>query len=332
MFQTQIMNPGNQDTVRNASQPPVTLWLQVIFMSAVLWGLPGSWSLAQPLSDGIAAIVNSEVITISELQHELKDETVRLKAKFSGKTLRQKLTQKEYTVLNRMIERKLQIQEAKAKGLTITEEEFQRAMDQLRSSPAPNASFENVSDKLIREELLIRKVIDFEVRRNLMVSPGELLAYYESSKNQFMESAEYHLRQILLLPNLDDTDQTLQRKATELLAKIQGGQPFDEVARLESDGLESARGGDLGYVRKDELLDPLGKTLDQLKPGGISAPIRSAIGMHILMLEEIKLGEVQNFEDVKDMLQAQLTQKKTQEAQQQWLSSLKDKAYIEIKL
>jgi len=287
---------------------------------------------AQLLSDGIAAIVNSEVITLSELQHELRDETLRLKAKFSGKTLRQKINQKEYAVLNRLIERKLQIQEARAKGLTITDEEFQRAMAQVRGSRAPNASLENVSDRVIREELVIRKLLDFEVRRNLMVGPGELLAYYEKSQDQFRDPPEYHLRQILLVPQFDDTEETLTRKATDLLGKIQAGQLFAEVAQLHSDGPESVRGGDLGYVRKAELLDSLGNALDQLEPGDVSLPIRSTMGIHILMLEEIKPGEVQSFEQVKAMIHTRLTQKKVQDAQKEWLSSLKDKAYIEIKL
>ena len=269
---------------------------------------------------------------MSELEHELKDEIIRLKAKFSGKTLRQKLIQKEYAVLNRLIERKLQIQEAKAKGLTVTEEEFRRAMDQLRTRQTPNGSMEDLPDKTIREELLISKLLDYEVRRNLMVGPSELLAYYESSKDQFLEPSEYHLRQILLLPKLEDTEGTLKRKADDLLAKIQAGQSFAEVAQLHSDGPESVRGGDLGYVRKNELVPALSQPLEQMKPGAISAPIRSTIGMHILMLEEIKPGEVKSFEEVKDMIQSLLTQRKVSDAQQQWLSSLKDKAYIEIKL
>lgn len=307
-------------------------WLRIIMVSFLWGGLTVSWALAQPLSDGIAAIVNSEVITLSELQHELRDEILRLKAKFSGKTLRQKIIQKEYSVLNRLIERKLQIQEAHAKGLTITKEEFQRAMDQRRGSGTSDASLENVSDKEIREELLIRKLMDFEVRRNLMVGPGELLAYYEKAKDQFMEPSEYHVRQILLLPGLDDTEQTLTRKATDLLTTIRAGQTFAEIAQLHSEGPESARGGDLGYVRKDELVEVLSQALDQLKPGDVSGPIRSTMGLHILMLEEIKPGEVQSFEQVKDLIQTLLTQRKVQDAQQQWMSSLKDKAYIEIKL
>jgi len=310
--------------------PPISFRL-IMFFCLIFIPNPSS-PLAQPLSDGIAAIVNSEVITLSELEQELKDEILRLRAKFSGKTLRQKLTQKEYAVLNRLIERKLQVQEAKAKGLTITEEEFQRAMDQLRKRQAPNTSADHLSEKFIREELLITKLLDFEVRRNLMVGPGELLSYYENSQDQFMEPPDYHLRQILLLPKFDETEDMLQRRATQLLEKIRGGQSFAEVAQLYSDGPESTRGGDLGYVRKNELLDSLASTLDRLKPGEVSGPIRSTLGIHIILVEDIKSGAVQSFEDVKNLIQSILLQRKTHEAHQQWLSSLKDKAYIEIKL
>ena len=307
--------------------------IKVLGFSFFLLGLlPPSLAEAQPLSDGIAAIVNSEVITRSELEHELQDERLRLRAKYSGNTLRQKLIQKEYAVLNRLIERKLQVQEAKAKGLTVTNEEFDRAMDQLRNGRAPNSSMEKFPDEWIRDELLITKLLDFEVRRNVMVGPGELLTHYEQSKNQFMDPPEFHIRQILLMPKFEETDEALHQRATDLLEKIRGGQPFAEVAQLYSDGQESSRGGDLGYVKQEELLGSFGQTLEGMKPGEVSGPIRSTIGIHIIMVEEIKPGAIQNFEQVKNSIQAQLTKRKLHEAQQEWLSSLKDKAYIEIKL
>ena len=82
------------------------------FVILVLWilGVPVTSSFAQPLEDGIAAIVNTEVITLSELETELRDETVRLRARFDGEELEQRLTHKEYDVINRIIERKLQLQ------------------------------------------------------------------------------------------------------------------------------------------------------------------------------------------------------------------------------
>ena len=68
------------------------------------------------LTDGIAAIVNAELITVSELQAEMADETFRLKARHEGNELTERLVQKRYEILNRMIERKLQLQEGQSQA------------------------------------------------------------------------------------------------------------------------------------------------------------------------------------------------------------------------
>ena len=96
--------------------------------------------MGQSIHDGIVAIVNNEVITISELETEVRDETVRLKARYDGEELEQRSTQKEYAVLNKMIERKLQLQEARARDIKISDAELDQALEQLRQSRPNNLS------------------------------------------------------------------------------------------------------------------------------------------------------------------------------------------------
>ena len=289
---------------------------------------PVSLSLSQLLSDGIAAIVNTKVITISELKMELRDETIRLKAHYEGKELEQRLTHKEYTVLNQIIERTLQLEEATAKGITVSEEELDQAMGQFRHNQSTNA----IPQSRIREELTLRKVLDFEIRHRLIISPEEIHHYYTKNKNAFTTPAQYHLRQILLKPQSGETIADVLAQAKSLVQQLSDGADFSELAEYYSEGPESIHGGDLGVLSKDELVGPLRHALDSMKSGEVSHPVETDLGIHIIRLENLTLGRSLPFDKVKDAIKKSLLQRKTHEARQEWLSALKDKAYIDIRL
>jgi len=309
-------------------QTRVSSWLPLfVFFCFVI--VPAAFSKAPPLSDGIAAIVNTEVITLSELETELRDETVRLRARYDGKDLEQRHTHKEYDVLNRIIERKLQLQEARAKGITVSESELDEAIDQLRQTQP--AVVESTPRSRLREELVLRRMLDFEVRRRIMVSPEEVRRYYREAKGEFTTPARYHLRQILLTPQAEESPSDVVARAETLIQQIKEGADFSELAKQHSQGTESITGGDLGFMRKDELLGPLAAAVEGLKIGEISQPVKTELGIHILTLEKTTPGDPLPFEEVQAAIKNNLFQRKTRDARQEWLSDLKDKAYIEIR-
>ena len=103
------------------------------------------------------------------------------------------------------------------------------------------------------------------------------------------------------------------------------------MAQQYSEGTESTAGGDLGLMRKDELLEPLARALNRWKGGAGSGPSETELGIHILTLEGTSPGKPLPFEEVKDTIKNNLFQRKTRDMRDKWLSSLKDKAYIEIR-
>ncbi len=285
----------------------------------------------QPLSDGIAAIVNTEIITVSEVQADMGDEFFRLKARYEGDELTEHLAQKRYEILNRLIEHKLQLQEAKAKQISISDEELESIWEQVRRNPAGFPPAATRSKAVLREELMVRRVRDMETRRGLFVSPEDIRAYYDEQHRLFTSPGTHHIRQILLLPKLDENRETLKARAEVLLSQLNEGTTFEKLAELFSDGSESVLGGDLGFVTKDALLAPLSEALDKLGPGEVSPLIETEIGIHILRLEEGRPGITEPFEKVKDAIENRLFQEKLQEYSDKWMSSLKNKAYIEIR-
>ena len=281
--------------------------------------------------DGIAAVVNTEIITVSELQAEMGDEFFRLKARYEGDELTERLSRKRHEVLNRMIERKLLAQEAKAKNISVSDEEVEQAWEQVSRNPAGFPAAATQSKAVLREEMMARRIRDIEVRRGIVVVPKEIRAYFQEQQQRFTAPGTHHIRQILLVPKLDETRETLKARAEVLMSQLKEGRSFEKLAELFSDGSESVMGGDLGFVTKDELLAPLGEALDKLSPGEVSPLIETEIGIHILRLEENRPGITEPFEKVKEAIGSRLFQEKIQESHDTWMSSLKDKAYIEIR-
>jgi parvulin-like peptidyl-prolyl isomerase len=287
---------------------------------------------AQETSDRIAAIINDEVITLSELEAEIRDEVVRLKARYRGKELDRRVTQKKYTVLNDLIEKKLLSQEARTRGIRMTEEELDVAEQRLAGGNPSTTFSPTKSREQIREELTRQKLLAFQVQQHVMVTPADVRRHYEQFEDQYMESAEYRIRQILLLMDLGTNINQTKQRAQDLYNELKEGESFSEYAERYSDGPESVRGGDLGFIAKHEFLTPIAQALETMKVGEMSPPIQTNFGFHIIILDAIQVAKAQSFEQVKDRIRDQLFQKKLLQAQQKWLGDLKRRAYIEVKL
>lgn len=301
------------------------LWLIVTWASIQ--------ATAQPAyTDRIAAIVNKEVITLSELNAALEDEYKRLRARFSGEDLARRLRQKRYEILNGLIERTLQLQEARARGLTVSDEEIQRAMKRTGLAMPESANANEQIRKRIEEQVLLEKLRAFEVQRLVTVSDAEVVRYYHEHQEEFMSPPTYRLKQILWLVDPGQNDQRIVEKAEEVYRALQNGAAFEALARDYSEGPEAVHGGNLGIVREDELLAPLARVLKTMKPGDISPPIRTSLGVHILGLEERIPGNPIPLDQVEQAIKTHLYQERAQATYQQWLTELRQKAFIDIKL
>jgi len=272
------------------------------------------------------------VIMLSELDEVMSDELIRLRARYDGEEFEAKLLQKQHQVLNRIIERKIQLQEAREKEITVTEEEVDTAWAQVQRNPEAYPPEFIRSRDVFREEMVLRRVAEFEVQRRILVPFEEVRDYYQEREQDFATPPEYHLHQIVLQPKPDESMEELRERAETLERQLQEGASFEKLAAIYSDGPTKDQGGDLEFVQKEDLRAPLRSALDALEPGERSPVIETDIGMHILLLGEIRKGTPQPFDEVKDEVEKRLYQKKRLDAHRTWLSALKDKSYINILL
>lgn len=271
------------------------------------------------LTDRIIAVVNKEVITWSDLEHEIEDEYKRLKAKYHGEELERRYRQKQREVLNSLIDDRLQIQEAKAKGLDVTQEEIDAA---LRRTPLPPTQ----TEEEFGHQMLLKKLFDFEVRRNIVVEEDELRRYYEAHTHLFLKPPRYRLKQILLAGREAFERERARKKAHTIYA---AWKPDTSVEDLAAQHFEQT--SELGWVQENELLDPLSQAVKELKPGQLSPPIETLLGFHLLVVEETQEPQPLPFEDVEREIRATLMKQRSEEAYRNWLADLKQKAFIEVK-
>jgi parvulin-like peptidyl-prolyl isomerase len=286
---------------------------------------------AATIRDRIVAVVNSEVITLSELDEEVSEVKQEARQRFRGTELDQRLRQIDYMGLNRMIERKLQLQLAKKRGIKVTDDELKDAVARLRRvGESPNED-DPKEMGMIKDQLITMRLVNQQVRSGLLVTEDEVLRFYQQHKNRFVLPQEVRISQILIALGPSSELLAVREKVQQVFALLKKGERFEELAARYSDGLEGRRGGNLGYIKPGDMLPQIQKAIERLDPGAVTEPIASPIGMHIIRVDERKPQEFRPYEEVKEDLKNLVFQLKSEEAYIEWIKDQKDHNYIEIR-
>ena len=286
---------------------------------------------AAKLEDRIVAVVNSDLIMLSELKRDLLPEQDRLRKLYKGEDLERRLKTAEAMGVTKMIERKLQLQAARNKGVDVSDQEVVQAVEEMKKQGEAIDSADPNTARSIREQLTLMRVVDREVRGLIMVADSEMKRYYQEHQDRFAYPEEYQLSQILIKPRTPDGLSAAHGRAEALLATLKQGESFEDLALRFSDGVDASRGGRLGLVRQGELIPALEQALTSVDVGKITGIVETAEGLHIVRVDDKKPRQFRPFEQVKTEIQSLVFQQKTEDQYQIWMAELKNKAYIEIK-
>jgi parvulin-like peptidyl-prolyl isomerase len=286
---------------------------------------------AADIRDRIVAVVNTEIIALSELEEEIAEVKLQAKQRFSGAELDQRLRQIDYMGLNRMIERKLQLQIAKRRGIKISDEELQDAVVRLRRvGETPNEN-DPKEMALIRDQLTSMRLVNQQIRSGLLVSDEEVLRFYQQHKDRFMLPSEVRISQILIALGPGSELLAVRERAQQVFVLLKKGERFEELAARYSDGPEGRRGGSLGYIRPGDMLPQIQKAIEQMDQGAVTDPIASPVGMHIIRVDDRKPPQFRPYEEVTADIRNVVYQLKSEEAYLEWIKDQKDHNYIEIR-
>lgn len=140
-----------------------------------------------------------------------------------------------------------------------------------------------------------------------------------------------HARHILIKVNELVSSEEARHKLTGLKERLDNGGDFAELARLYSNDLSAAKGGDLGWLYQGDTVPDFERAMDALKLGEVGQPVRSPFGWHLIQVLERKSAEPGD--ERKRLLARQaLRERKSDEAYEDWLRQLRDRAYVEYRL
>lgn len=286
--------------VRVRIEPQEEYTLKRSIWIALLAALVGSASpaLAQRL-DGIAAHVNGEVILESDLEEQLALFLMRAQVPVKDSSI---VDTMRTQILNELINEKLIVAEAKRQGLTVSDAEVSRQVEQAITDAKQRMGGEQgFNQQLAREGITedqLRTKYQTELRRQLLaqrlvqkqlprktVTAAEAEAYFKANHDKFPKvPAELRL-QVIQIPAMADsaTDAEARKKALDVRKRLLGGEKFAKVSAEVSEDPASARsGGDLGFFSRGEMEPAVENAAFKLAPGTLSEPVRSSYGWHIV--------------------------------------------------
>lgn len=253
-------------------------------------------SAAQVSLDSIVAIVDEGIITRRELESQI--ELVRLDFKQTKRKLPDSSALKRQ-VLEALISDSLLLQQSANRGIQITDSQLNQTMQNIaRQNNMTLSRYRQtlIADGLVyekyretvRKELIISTLRRQYSQRNATVSEAEVDDFIRRNGNQDI-NYEYLISHILIsVPDAATPERVskAQLATSEILEKLDQGEPFDELANTFSSGDTALQGGDLGWRKKAEIPSLFTTDVLQMEPGEYVGPIRSASGFHIVYLKQ----------------------------------------------
>jgi peptidyl-prolyl cis-trans isomerase SurA len=311
--------------------------VSIAFAALVLVCVTGGWA-ARAASDRLVAVVNDEIITESELTSSRESAALDLLAEVLPGIRDRESSSGLRGALESLIDQRLLLHEAAALGMTATDDEARAAVqalgEQHRLDDLRGLSDEDIRRR-VQEQLTIVKLVNREVRSKILLNAADVEAYYRTHADRFARPARYRIRQIFVKSPADSAPAAraaAQTEAEALRAEAVGGADFGDLARRRSQGGEAAHGGDLGYVRRGELLPEIDAVLEHLGPGEISPVIASPLGFHVINLVEVQAPAPRLLEDVKSDVEELVYQEHATDYYRHWIRQLRGRSHIDIKL
>ena len=164
---------------------------------------------------------------------------------------------------------------------------------------------------------------------------AELAAAYEANKARFIIPPQFHVAQIaILVPagSSKEADEEARKKARDIKAQLAKPKAdFAEIAKASSqDNASASKGGDLGWLREDQIKSPVKETIKGLAVGATSEPVRGVDAWHVVKLLETKPQSLVPLDQVKPQLSAALRQARTQQATNAYLAAMLSKEPVQI--
>ena len=303
---------------------------KILFTAVAVLLITSSTTFAREQVDRVVLVVNEQIITLTEFLEEARSNGINMEE--AGM---------EYKFLEQIIDKTIVEQEALQAGITVSDEELEYTMKEVKSKFNLNEKEmekalkkQNMTEESFREQwkfqLLTQKLMEAKVKGNVAVTDQEIKEYYQQTYGDYEEgTSEVRIAHILIL----NSDANALQKATKIADEAKAGGDFPQLAKEYSqDTMSAQNGGDLGYFKKGDLVESLEFAVKDVQINEIVGPVESPGGYHIIKVldkKDSKIGIPQSYSnEIRNTIYSQ----KAEEMLKNYLTSIKETAYIERKL
>lgn len=254
------------------------------------------------LLDGVAAVVNDDVILKSELDDRVAQAEQQIQARHTSLPAPDVL-QKQ--VLDQMVITRLELQQAASRGVTVSDDSVNQALS--RIAARANVTLDQLPDELkkeglqydqfrkdLRDQIVIQNLEQQVLSDRLHITQQELQDQLNADQGSGDTETQYHVAQILVATPFNPTPEDIaaaRKKIDIVYQKLKDGTDFAAVAVAYSDGQKALEGGDIGWRKGSELPTLFAPLVTQMKPGDFSEPVQSNSGFHIVKLIDVKRSD-----------------------------------------
>jgi parvulin-like peptidyl-prolyl isomerase len=298
------------------------------------------------VADRIVAVINKEVITLSELNRAFEPYQERFDAGYRGNDREGALIEAKRELLNRMVDNVLMEQEAKKTGISVKDSEVEEAIaDLMKQRNLSKEEFGKILErekitpeaynKDIKEQLIRMRLIGRDIKSKVVATDEEIGEYYRKHREDYDGEESIRLRQILLTVPEDVSPEEkakIRNEAEAIHKRLLAGEPFEILCAKFSQGPGAKEGGDIGYIEKGAILPEIESVAFALPLHKISEVIETTAGFHIIEVTDRRGAGVKTIETVREEIKGKLDREKVEKKYEVWLKELREKSGIEIRL
>ena len=317
----------------------------LIGMWVLVFTATATASAASEVLDRIVAVVNEDIVLLSELRERLEPYAQRIRQQgFDLDKERQMLFNVREEMLNRLVDEKLTDQEIKRNDIQVDEAEIDNTIERIKAANAftdedlrrfleqDQTTMEQYREK-IREQVLRARLVNYQVKSKIVITEEEIRAYYDSHPALYGGTLHYHLRNILMrVPDFanDAEKQAISEQMQQIRSRIDAGESFADLARSYSQSPAAADGGDIGEFAKETLSPMIQAALDGLAPGQATGVLDTDQGFQLFYLEAVNRTEGKPLDSVREEIHQKLFTEVVDKKFLSWLEDLRSQSHIKI--
>jgi peptidyl-prolyl cis-trans isomerase SurA len=295
---------------------------------------------AASIIDKIAAVVNEDIITESELQESMLPFIADYRVRYGEEALEEKIHEARQDALNRLIEEKLILQDAKKRKVTVDEIEIEERIDDVKQRFSSDEEFYQAISasgvtlarlkKKYEEQIMMRKLVNAIISSRVSISPTQVTAYYYGNISDFSTPDLTRFKVLFIKPAEEETLNSARRLAESVLNRMHDGEDFDILVKEFSQGPNIDTGGDMGYMPLGSTIPEIEDAMSGLYPGEISGVIEAGSGFYIVKVLDKKQAGPVPIAEVSDLIKERLFQRESELTLREFVGKLKEDAYIKI--